>query len=548
MRKHRKPTYKRHSHERFHNHLRNVAHVRDPDNVSSSTDDIEEQLRRQRLKKSLTYTNNENFPREETEELSNSNSSTKKKTLGKYTYDASRGAYFPSKFLQASEGRPKSDVSQTNVFTVIKSKSFTPPLISRYVQLLHGSVRRRRLVGQLAGKMVLDSLSVARLQDNNWDQMKLRLPSRMSTDCDCERVCTSPWSRCFGVIPSPVDKTLPNIFSVHGSPFKHGKALLRDGDVGCLETLERKTVFHMFNNDGHFKCGFELESEINDFSQLPHHPEKFFFAGNRGCCCITNDWTLESMSTPSFSRTNASSDILCVECDHSYTRPDLIFFGQRNGQIHVHDQRTSWKWNASAGILSNQRQRSAPVDSVFNMKAVFRHRPDQLLVRGRCSWSTFDLRVLGGYISGTGSPSLVHNVSFMTTSDDLSTGGKGMAVDPLQSTIIIPFWHKRDAAYKSGQICLKLWSLESGNFLGAKMLQYAALNERSVMNHKRQFSLDNLDLELCPTLSNAWLFSRLCTKGAEIDKAKMMSGACGLWLKIGHDNIQHVTFRGRLDS
>jgi hypothetical protein len=527
-------TYKRRRHDRQSRQLITVK-SEEIDNAN----DIEEQLRKQRLKKLNSVQTNASMSQKE--EFSDNAPSMQKKTLGRYTYDRSRGTYFPTKFVRNAV-EPRS--CTRNEFQKERIDLHRPPVVAHVVQLLHGSARRRRFVVQWGGQMIKDSLSVQPNCEFYLDQM--RLPQSELTNEVGENSSSSPWSQCFGVVSPHSCSSPPKYFSLRNSSFSHGKPLLCDKGIGCLGTSERRTTFTTFDMTGNRMSYGIFQDEINDFTQVQHSPEWTFFGGNKGqiLSIQSSSWFQLEFSTR---EATIPSDILCVESDRSGAHPDLVFFGQRNGKVLVYDVRTSLHSTKIAGTLSTRKQNDSSVDSVFSMKTMFEHHPDQLLVRGSSSWRVCDLRGLGGCIIGDNS--LIRNVSFCSGPDHLSIPGKGMALDPIQSTIIVPFWNKADASDKLSKVSLKFWSLESGDYLGAKALQNEASGKEIATSTgpERRYTFASTDLELCPTVTHAWSFKPIFAEMRKSQETKRLPGAFGLWLKIGAQYINHISCDGRHD-
>jgi hypothetical protein len=525
--------------------------------------DIDEQLRLQRRKKILLKTNPDSqqvSPSDDNKSSSgtpigvSSNTPETKKQLGNYMYDPSRGAYFPTKFVKGLI-REESERSPFNN-SLPDTNTRRPSSFVHTVQLLHGSIRRRRLVGHWSGKMILDSMSIRPVYDGDLDLLNFRVTGE-AEDLRCAGM--APWTQCFGVFPSSQhDQTSPpKMFSLSSQIFNHGKILagthencessVTTSTLGCLKTFERKTMFVRLGYGGDFLDSIELDDEVNDFTQVPHHPDGIILAGNRGhfykLDVPSRNLSPGSLDFPVTERHRkrlVKSDILCVESDESCSRPHLVFFGQRNGRIIVHDLRTS----KQAGFLMSQSSQ-CHTDSVLRIQPLFRQRPDQLLSRGRKSWSMYDLRGMGG--TGDGTTALIRSVSFENSLHNPSVAGKGMAIDPLQSTIIVPLWQSTDAKSKAYKACLRLWSLESGCYLGSKFLSSVP---NTSMNPNLDPGVDVVDsssIELCSTLTRAWFFERTGSLTATSNRARILQGAFGLWLKLGQYDFYHMTCDGRLD-
>jgi hypothetical protein len=533
MRKHGKRYDKRRRHDPQSRQCA-VARTEEADN----TNDIEEQLRKQRRKKLSSSQPNSFDPSISKTEASSvaAFSTKKKKTLGKYTYDPFRGAYFPTDFVKDAL-YPTHQRFIENDFCNARKDFRLPPVVHHSVQLLHGSAKRRRFVVHWAGQIIKDSLSIQSLNDFYVDQMRLPLPELRR-----EEASSSPWCRCFGVVSSRSCSGPPKVFTLHNSPYSHGKELSCDKGIGCLDTSEGRTTFVTYDLAGNRLSYSLFYDEINDFTQMQHYPDRTVFGGNK-CFILSvhaDSWYRMESST---GESTIPSDILCVESDRSGAQPDLVFFGQRNGQVLIYDLRTSLHWTKIAGTLSNRKRNDTSVDSVFRIKTMFEHRPDQLLVRGRSSWGVCDLRGLGGCVIGD--KSLVQKVSFANIPDHLSIPAKGMAIDPLQSTIIVPFWNKVDAKDKLNKFSLKFWSLESGSYLGAKVLRNEVLGSRTNdAGVEGQCLFASTDLELCPTLTHAWSFNATFAETGASKETKK-DGAFGLWLNVGTDYINHISCDGR---
>jgi len=521
---------------------------------SNTTNDIEEQLRRQRLKQHAEKEN-----KETKEEIP--------QTLGKYSYDRERGAYFPASEREDSAllVEHSSSASLPARHRSFPYLSFSQDLSSLpSAQLAYPAsvcssfLQRMRLTSNWAGRCLLESAkltpSAAMSKSGQWSF----LLQRDFSDIQC-KVSSPSWSRTFDVwpdknklpfaanlvnegailrtstnklfLPYPYYTTrLLNLRNDKGLPTHIG--LLKRSGVGC--TFDQTNIPRI----GGDSC-IKLPAMANDFC---NHKDTVYLA--MSCDRIHNGrpWIVQSTADGRYRVSSypvpkfPESDSLCVQVKQDGD----AFFGHRNGQLTIFDEYDQSCCSTKA---------SQSFGSIASLNIL--ERGDQLLARGSFgSCRLYDVRKMGmdSYYYDD-DPSVVHEFTLPDhlSTERLTTRCNGVATNPVQSVAISPFVNEEEAP------CLGVWSLYSGQYLGSRKLALDSGDEMTPATSTWGVSW----VELCQTITPAWRWKDECTERPE-RAAEPVPGAFGLWYKCGQSiagptippeagSIHHVYFDGRID-
>jgi hypothetical protein len=244
---------------------------------------------------------------------------------------------------------------------------------------------------------------------------------------------------------------------------QHVKVVNTHGDArnfGYLNSSQGTGTFQLWNGDRGYIARVACQ-HMNDFALLSHM-DTIVLGGTNGSRLWYNYHTRKI----SRSKSHPNSDMLCVETDRlSWSRPDLVFHGHRNGAITMNDSRTSKRNTPTLAFPAGTGMEVDNFGSVARIQLLFDQRPDQLLARGSNTTCCrlFDVRSLG-------EPSTQHRgrsamIREMATAPNTTSSAKGMAADPHRAIAIVPFKNETQRA------CFGMWSLDSGEFIGHKTLQ-----------------------------------------------------------------------------
>jgi hypothetical protein len=268
-----------------------------------------------------------------------------------------------------------------------------------------------------------------------------------------------------------------------------------------------------------------MDWECNDFTAISIH--RFEMGGN-GNRYFTYDMTHEAHTGHDRRLFGTQSDILCMESyEHQLpnSRPNLVYMGYRNGLVQCYDIRTDDDIQRIGQLTENQsaatqshhhhskkkkKKEKNVVDSVLRIQPLFQERPDQLLVRGRTCWSLYDLRCLSS-TDGSSSSSGHHNhrrnaaiVQSNSLSPDLNCiPCKGMATDPRQSVIIVPYQKRNHNGDNATSYGVNVWSLDSGKYVGQAPISTTNHSDPT-MPSLPPGTLHPSDVELSSMITPAW--------------------------------------------
>ena len=611
---------KRNHHQNDPSNRKRLPQQPDTTSTTSTSDDIEEQLRIQRLKRkeqesTHIHTGTDDAMDRNIEDGDTVSTVSEMAVLGKYSFDPKRKAYFPTvanshhnddENNRCDEEDTKSDypINMAQSFPLSphrlmmhhncsaihdQRRPSSAAMISYMVQLLHGTKQRRNLIAtHWYGAMLLNSMSIL---PTPTQMTFLSMFSRMHHN-DGSRsnnhIGSALWTRGFDILPFQHHQQNSNndantTFDLQHSsvqclsyqyPLIHGKVLNHQSIcsrrttatdpeyiVGCIEPLFQTTKLHVRDYRRQSCFSIIVPFEANDFTATSrsdssnHCPVHRIVTGGNQSRCSTID--LVRMEQIEFRRRfHTKSDILCVESsdqssrtgtttttddESTCCRPDLIFFGHRNGQVQVHDMRTDVV--QQIGTLAKHTNR---VDSVLRIVPLFRERPDQLVARGKNCWMLFDLRRMGGSsMNISNRAAIVHSVPLSTNSNMIAC--KGMAIDPLESIILVPYQSKHSSS--NDQFGVNVWSLDSGCYVGNKMIPTP--NKRPIINP------DISSVELCSTITPAWTLSQSndtppVTAQISASTSDTNEDYCtstksyGLWLYFGDPNgMYQITCNGQ---
>ncbi len=577
-------------------HRRERRRTRPPPNVPDSTiidnnNDIEEQLRIQRLKKNKTEVSTPSTTR-----LSNDDTvDPSQLVLGNYTFDPQRNAYFPTTrtttirhdhiddvLTNMEPPRPFTRLLPHQCLTIPSTSTTTtsPTTLTYMLQLLHGTTQRRHLlVTHGYGPLLLHHMSIRPVRALHTDRVlfrQMRVQNENAAHIDHHvqgnrfhnhHTGSALWTRTFDMIPfqyyyhphhSHPMRCSDAEYVSYTHPFIHGKMLrpaafrhmaATDPEciVGCLQPTSTPpaTQIRIFDYQRQTSCFMSIPLECNDFTTTQQSSSSTIHRivlGGTASRCATMDLNrmellVDHHRRPSF---HTKSDILCIEASSSdggssstSHRPgDLVFFGHRNGLVQVLDTRTDVVQRIGKLAIGHRiPQGNGNVDSVLGIQPLFRERPDQLLARGRSCWMLWDLRRMGGSgCNQSSSAAIVQNVPLFTNSNH-SIPCKGMATDPMQSVVIIPFQNEQH--HTTTRYGVNVWSLDTGGHLGQKIIPTPSSSP----------PVPPSEIELCSTISPAW--SR--ANDADQDHYDISTTSYGLWLRLGHPDsgMHHITCDGR---
>ena len=560
-----------------------------PTNVPGSAiininNDIEEQLRIQRLKKNKTEASTSSTTRLPNDDAAD----TSQMVLGNYTFDPQRNAYFPTATRTTTVRHDHTDDVSTiteppppfprsiphRYRTIPFTTTTTSPTTLTYLlQLLHGTTQRRQLLATHGyGPLLLHHMSIRAVRASQADGRILVTNDHHHAPRWHNNHGSALWTRTFDMIPlqyyhyshphhsqSPMRCSAAKFVSytrpfIHGkmlrpAAFRHWAATDPECIVGCLEPTgtSSTTQLHMHDYQRQTSCSLTIPLECNDFTTIHQQSSSStihrILLGGTASRCATMDlnrmevW-VDHHGRPSF---HTKSDILCMEASSSSDggssstshRPgDLVFFGHRNGLVQVLDTRTDAVQRIGKLAIGHLIPHgNGNGDSVLGIQALFRERPDQLLTRGRSCWMLWDLRRMSGSGNRSSSAAIVQNVSLFTNSNP-SIPGKGMATDPMQTVVIVPFQNEQHQA--TTHYGVNVWSLDTGDHLGQKLISAPS----------RSPLVPPSEMELCSTISPAW--SR--ANDADPDYYDISTTSYGLWLRLGHLDsgiLHHITCDGR---
>lgn len=609
--------------------------------TNSNFDDINEQLRIQRLKKkeqSSTFTSTSTII-ESDEFVENSNVEDVKAVLGKYTYDPKRKAYFPTSAFNTGNcidknindddeedddqdtGSYKNNTAQS--FTILPHRYIMKPhnnhviqqhpqrpssamMTSYIVQLLHGTKQRNNLIAtNWYGKILLNSMSILPItlpvfylepmiiSATSYGTISTLTGTEWQHDTDDTNnniVGSALWTRGFDILPSVYyqrqddDNSDTHIHRsslvqfvsysstrsiIHGKLFNNRNmfgfstaATLPECFVACLQPWRQTTKLHVLDYQHQTSFAIVVPFECNDFTAIHgrcSHGFRIMIGGNQSRCSTIDLFRMEQIED--HIRCHTKSDILCIESsDQTSTiekrtttddgstsnRPDLVFFGHRNGLVQVHDMRTDDVQQIGKLRCHNhiEPKNNFDVDSVVRIQSLFRERPDQLVARGRTCWMLFDLRRMGDNSSRA---AVVHSVPLSTNSHLIAC--KGMAIDPMQSVVIVPFQHHSSGHDQHG---VNVWSLDSGCYVGQKTIP----KPEAIDANRPIFRQHASNIELCSTITPAWSRStphaevsstaNNATNAHDTDEDYYISTkSYGLWMRLGYPyGMQHITCNG----
>ena len=523
---------------------------------SNTTEDIEEQLRRQRLKQ-----------QQETH-CSSETQQEMPQTLGNYRYDKERGAYFP-----ATDTIERSDTKSSAEHSYLparhgsffytdfqKDLSSIPSVRLAYPTSVCSSVPQRiRLTSNWAGRSLLESArltpSAAMSRNGQWSF----LLQRDFSDIPC-KVTSPSWSRTFDVCSNVDTNELPYLTSLVDEgvilrtstkkvllpyPYYATRLLSLQSDQGQpthIGLLKRSGSGCSFDQTNISRIQEDASTKIpavaNDFCNYKdivylamgynrkHGGRPWIIQGAEG-----GRYRVSSFPVPKFPK----SDSLCVQVNQDGD----AFFGHRNGQLTIYDE-------------YDQVCCSTKPSQAFGSITSINVLDDCNLVLARGSFGScrlYDVRKMGMDSYYQEDPAVVHEFTFPDhqSTERLTTRCNGVATNSTKNVAISPFVNGEEVP------CLGVWSLHSGQYLGSKKLAYSLEDEMTPATSTWGVAW----IELCQTITPAWRWKDEC-KERPVRAVESVPGSFGLWYKCGQSiagptipleagSIHHVYFDGRID-
>ncbi|GKZ00885.1 hypothetical protein MPSEU_001040200 [Mayamaea pseudoterrestris] len=588
--------------ERLHNDAWNKAtrgrRPRDKKAVSKQErDEIEDQLRRQRLKQKKVNEEKDQSLVESTERnhtpVSHSHHPI---ALGNYLYDRERQTYFPKGFIPRQEEKDSANGLDCALTCCVPARFRTFPYLrltnnaidceysnrtgqrlSTDVAFLHRAAscdarQRARLAACLAEQSILKSFHltppIAQCRVGKTTTKRYYLLFGLNErearagNSEC-KMLLPPWSRTFDVAPHcQGHRRLPNFASV-----------IEEDSVRYLDTLDKTWSYTKLSNQaissvrfcypGVLNAGidqslpygvlssrrgatqtFQILSTLREASwEIVGYQANDFLMLDSDTIVFAFDRTRGNSTNEFFLSINIGSGELTGSQRNS-TSSDAICVdtaepeSRTDRSIHtcIFGHR-----DGSVTLFDKRCSHSSIVkhaDNCFgNVLALNCFLPNQVLARGGASGSCrlLDLRLPRKVVKEYAVPSkLVH--------EHLTQKCNGVTIDPCNNVVISPFVNT------NMQPRFGIWSFRSGEYLGSQPLtrKVSATNKQSVV------------VELCKTPTRAWDWLDEELSSAHLSVLNIRPGAFGLWYKLAYsvddplkdnaNNIHHASFSGRADD
>jgi hypothetical protein len=374
-----------------------------------------------------------------------------------------------------------------------------------------------------------------------------------------------------------------------------------------MQVDDGERMDHHHYNNAHASPYFtHIPDKANDFVGT-NDGATVLFATMPGANRKVTPWMIDYRSSSTAARaislTNfPQSEAVCVatatdDGDHKGSSP-LAYFGHRTGEVTLFDCRSATcQSTLPRKICGSQHQRQRhqqqqqrdgeSIRTIVNILPLT-ETPHYVVTRGIFdTCRLYDMRKLtSNVLSYSKDPSIVHEFTVPTCVsrriEKKASLCSGVATNPSQTVAIAPYTRAGTHDGSQSEVCLGIWSLYTGEFIGSKDLVSSAAaaaaatstsapttatNSTANSKHNRAANISCWDqgkrgpsfVELCPTITPAWAWKNQNQK-PDAPILKKVPGSFGLWFKsnfvladedatipLEAGSIHHVFFEGRPD-